>query len=205
MIKTVIIRILVALSWLLLWPHAILYWCSNQKQAIYEDTMADMNFRSANITGASAVLYVLLLDRFYRSLFYYRIGLPSLFVSWLWRGDSSFSITAKNVMGGVFCVHPSSTYLNAHYIGRNFTCRQNTTIGNKSDDKPSERPTIGDNVTLGANVVIIGNVRIGNNVTIGAGSVVVRDVPDNAIVVGNPARIIKYNSSHDNINNNICT
>ena len=102
-------------------------------------------------------------------------------------------------------MHPSSTYLNAQYIGRNFTCRQNTTIGNKSDDKPSERPTIGDNVTLGANVVIIGNVRIGNNVTIGAGSVVVRDVPDNAIVVGNPARIIKYNSSHDNINNNICT
>ena len=203
--KRLIIYIIVALSWLLLWPHAILYWCSNQKQAIYEDTMADMNFRSANITGASAVLYVLLLDRFYRSLFYYRIGLPSLFVSWLWRGDSSFSITAKNVMGGVFCVHPSSTYLNAHYIGRNFTCRQNTTIGNKSDDKPSERPTIGDNVTLGANVVIIGNVRIGNNVTIGAGSVVVRDVPDNAIVVGNPARIIKYNSSHDNINNNICT
>lgn len=34
---------------------------------------------------------------------------------------------------------------------------------------------------------------IGNNVTIGAGSVVVKDVPDNAVVVGNPARIIKYN------------
>lgn len=167
--------------------------------------MADMNFRSANITGASAVLYVLLLDRFYRSLFYYRIGLPSLFVSWLWRGDSSFSITAKNVMGGVFCVHPSSTYLNAHSIGRNFSCRQNTTIGNKSDDKPNERPTIGDNVTLGANVVIIGNVHIGNNVIIGAGSVVVKDVPDNAVVVGNPARIIRYNSTHDNINKDIHT
>lgn len=203
--KRLIIYIIVTLSWLLLWPHAIMYRLSNQKQAIYEDTMADMKFRSANITGVSAVLYVLLLDRYYRSLFYYRIGLPSLLVSWLWRGDSSFSITAKSMMGGVFCVHPSSTYLNAHYIGRNFTCRQNTTIGNKSDDKPSERPTIGDNVTLGANVVIIGNVRIGNNVTIGAGSVVVKDVPDNAIVVGNPARIIKYNSSHDNIDNNICT
>lgn len=161
--------------------------------------MADMNFRSAKITGTSAVLYVLLLDKYYRSLFYYRIGLPSLLVSWLWRGDSSFSITAKSIMGGAFCVHPSSTYLNAQYIGCNFTCRQNTTIGNKSDDKTNERPSIDDNVTLGANVVIIGNVRIGNNVTIGAGSVVVKDVPDNAIVVGNPARIIKYNSYHNNI------
>lgn len=203
MIKKFITLSVVFVSWLLLWPLAILYWLSYQKHAIYQDTMADMKFRSANIKGTSAVLYVLLLDKYYRSLFYYRIGFLSLLVSWLWRGDNSFSITAKNIMGGVFCVHPSSTYLNAHYIGRNFTCRQNTTIGNKSDDKPSERPTIGDNVSLGANVVIIGNVRIANNVTIGAGSVVVKDVPDNAIVVGNPARIIKYqyekcNSEHNN-------
>lgn len=54
-------------------------------------------------------------------------------------------------------------------------------------------------------MVIIGNVHIGNNVIIGAGSVVVKDVPDNAVVVGNPARIIKYNSTHDNINKDIYT
>ena len=41
-------------------------------------------------------------------------------------------------------------------------------------------------------VVIIGNITIGNNVTIGAGSVVVKDVPDNAVVVGNPAKIVKF-------------
>ena len=203
--KNSLINSIIVFSWLLLWPHAILYLLSNQRKQIYEDIMADMKYRSANITGISAVLYVLLMDRYYRSLFYYRIGVMSYLVSWLWRGDNSFSITAKNIMGGVFCVHPSSTYLNAHTIGRNFTCRQNTTIGNKSDDKPNERPTIGDNVTLGANVVIIGNVHIGNNVIIGAGSVVVKDVPDNAVVVGNPARIIKYNSTHDNINKDIYT
>lgn len=58
-------------------------------------------------------------------------------------------------------------------------------------------PTIGDNVSLGANVVIIGGVHIGNNVTIGAGSVVVKDVPDNAVVVGNPGRVIKYKEPNE--------
>ena len=52
------------------------------------------------------------------------------------------------------------------------------------------RPWLGDNVDVGANVVVIGGVRIGNNVKIGAGSVVTKDVPDNCTVVGNPARII---------------
>lgn len=199
MIKRIITVGLVTISWLLMLPHAILYLLSSQKKEIYEDTMRNMSFRHANISGLSAVLYVLLLDSYYRSLFYYRIGSPSYLLSWLWRGESSFSITSGHIIGGVFCVHPSSTYLNAHSIGCNFTCRQNTTLGNKSDDKPNERPTIGNNVTLGANVVIIGNVRIGNNVTIGAGSVVVKDVPDNAVVVGNPARIIKYSVNVDKL------
>ncbi|MDO5463801.1 MAG: DapH/DapD/GlmU-related protein [Akkermansia sp.] len=50
---------------------------------------------------------------------------------------------------------------------------------------------VGDNVEIGANVTIIGGVKIGNNSVIGAGSVVVKDVPANCVVAGNPAKIIK--------------
>ena len=50
-------------------------------------------------------------------------------------------------------------------------------------------------MSCGCHVIIIGDITIGNNVTIGAGAVVVKDVPDNAVVVGNPARIIKTKSS----------
>ena len=59
-------------------------------------------------------------------------------------------------------------------------------------EKDGKRPVIGNHVKMGCHVCILGGVHIGNNVTIGAGSVVVKDVPDNAVVVGNPARFIKY-------------
>lgn len=52
--------------------------------------------------------------------------------------------------------------------------------------------TIGDNVWLGGNATVLMGVTIGKNAVIGAGSVVTKDVPDNAVVVGNPARIIRY-------------
>lgn len=50
---------------------------------------------------------------------------------------------------------------------------------------------VGDNVWIGGNVCVLGGVTIGNNVVIGAGSVVVKDIPDNSIAVGNPCRVIK--------------
>ena len=52
----------------------------------------------------------------------------------------------------------------------------------------------GDNTYIGPNVCIVENVRIGNNVTIGAGSIVTKDIPDNATAVGNYAKVINYNN-----------
>lgn len=46
-----------------------------------------------------------------------------------------------------------------------------------------------------AGAKIVGNVKIGNNVVVGANAVVVKDVPDNAVVVGVPAKIVSYNAS----------
>lgn len=51
--------------------------------------------------------------------------------------------------------------------------------------------TIGDNVWLGGGVIVNPGVRIGNNVIAAAGSVIVKDVPDNSIVGGNPAKVLK--------------
>ncbi|WP_346676740.1 DapH/DapD/GlmU-related protein [Erysipelatoclostridium sp. An173] len=50
--------------------------------------------------------------------------------------------------------------------------------------------TIGNNVFIGAETVVLPNVKIGNNVIIGANSIVSKDIPDNSVVVGNPAKIV---------------
>ena len=52
--------------------------------------------------------------------------------------------------------------------------------------------TIGDNVWFCGHCTVLPGVTIGNNAVIGAGSVVTKDVPDNAVVAGNPARILRY-------------
>lgn len=63
---------------------------------------------------------------------------------------------------------------------------------NKVPDLEITKPiTIGDNVYIGNNVLLLPGVNIGNNVIIGAGAVVTKDVPDNSVAVGVPARVVK--------------
>lgn len=57
--------------------------------------------------------------------------------------------------------------------------------------------TIGDNVWIGGNSVILPGVTIGNNTVIGAGSVVSKDIPDNVIAVGNPCRVLRAITDED--------
>lgn len=76
-------------------------------------------------------------------------------------------------------------------LGHECMIFQNVTIGTKSIFA-HDFPKIGDKVIIGANSVLIGNITIGNNVLIGASSFVNVDLPENAIAVGNPAKIIGY-------------
>lgn len=97
------------------------------------------------------------------------------------------------VASGLIIYHGQSLVINQGVtIGANCVLRNSTTIGHKvlKDGTLSKCPVIGDRVDIGANVCIIGEISIGNDVIIGAGTVVVKNIPDNCTVVGNPARII---------------
>jgi acetyltransferase-like isoleucine patch superfamily enzyme len=84
---------------------------------------------------------------------------------------------------------------NDAFIGPNvsrYTACHSTDVAERNSRREWAEPvTIGDNVWIGGSVTILPGVTIGNGVTIGAGSVVTKDVPDNVVVAGNPAKIIK--------------
>lgn len=83
---------------------------------------------------------------------------------------------------GPIVINPTAT------IGDNCTIMQFSTIG----AEVSNAAKIGNNVYIGPNSCIVENVIIGDNVTIGAGSVVTKDIPENATVAGNYAKIIHF-------------
>ena len=77
----------------------------------------------------------------------------------------------------------------AKCIGENCTLDHKVTIGVGGRNR--EKPIIGDNVRVESGALVFGGIRIGNNVTIKAGTVCSKNIPDNCVVEGNPARIFK--------------
>lgn len=171
-------------------PHIVLYKMSKQKGLIDADLKSYKCHNNTPYNGLIWFVVLLFNNIYFRNIFYMRIGKLSGVCKWYLPGDKTF-YPCPNIGGGIYAAHPFSTILNAKSIGSNFSFRNNTTVGNKRDGEGFNGPVIKDNVMLGANVCVIGDVVIGNNVIVGAGSVVIKDVPDNCVVAGNPAKIIK--------------
>ena len=76
-------------------------------------------------------------------------------------------------------------------IGDNVTLYQGVTLGGTGKDVGKRHPTIGDNVVIGAGAKVLGPFTVGSGSKIGASSVVLKEVPENCTVVGNPGRIVR--------------
>lgn len=120
--------------------------------------------------------------------FYYL--LLSRYIRWYYHCDIPYTL---DVSGCYFCHKAFGVVINPHTVfGRNVVIQHSVTIGEIGDGVP----TIGDNVYIGARVIVIGGIMIGDNVKIGAGTVVTKDIPAGCTVVGVPARII-IKESHE--------
>ena len=71
-------------------------------------------------------------------------------------------------------------------VGNNCTIYHNATLGGTGKDKHKRHPDLGNNVMVGSGAKVLGPIKIGNNVKIGANAVILKNVPDNATVVGVP-------------------
>lgn len=121
-------------------------------------------------------------------------------------GDFTYltsSVTMMNTTIGKFCSiaqgvciglgdHPSSTFVSSHptFFSPHRQCGR--TFAKEPYYPEMGVNTIGNDVWIGVNAIIMNNVNIGNGAIIGAGAVVTKDVPDYAIVVGSPARLLRY-------------
>lgn len=155
-------------------------------------------FLRSIINPCYSVLYTFWLGSFFRQnkrLFI----LPYLIVC-LWHRWNSYKTGIQLIFGtkigpGLTFAHYGSIVINpASIVGTNCLIYQGVTIGSKRRGKKTEAPIIGNNVILGAGSKVLGNVIIGNNVVVGANAVVTKDIPDNATVVGIPAKVINYDA-----------
>lgn len=102
---------------------------------------------------------------------------------------------------GFFIGHFSGIFINTNaIIGKNCNLSQGVTLGKSNRGNNKGVPIIGDNVYIGPDAKIIGNIKVGNNVAIGANCVVTKDIPDNSVVVGIPGKVISHEGSNGYIN-----
>jgi serine O-acetyltransferase len=113
------------------------------------------------------------------------------FLSHVSRFMTGVEIHPAAVLGpGLFIDHGMGVVIGeTAEVGENVSILQGVTLGGTSTKREKRHPTLGDNVVVGAGAKIIGGFRIGNGSRIGAGSVVVREVPENSVVVGVPGRV----------------
>ena len=116
---------------------------------------------------------------------------PARLVSHLSRFLTGIEIHPAAKLGqGLFIDHGMGLVIGeTAEVGENVSLLQGVTLGGTSVRREKRHPTLGDNVTVGAGASILGGFTIGAGSRIGAGSVVVREVPENAVVVGVPGRV----------------
>jgi serine O-acetyltransferase len=78
-------------------------------------------------------------------------------------------------------------------VGDDVTLYQGVTLGGTGKEHGKRHPTIEDEVVIGGGAKVLGNITVGRNCRIGAGSVVLRNVPENSTIVGVPGHIIFRN------------
>ena len=110
-----------------------------------------------------------------------------------------------NIGKGLYIGHPYNITINPDAVlGENINIHKGVTIGQENRGVRKGAPTIGNQVWIGINATIVGNITIGNDVLIAPNSYVNCNVPSHSVVIGNPCKIIpRENATEEYINNTV--
>lgn len=149
--------------------------------------------RISKKSWAFQLVWLLVNKKVFRNIFYYRVACKSKtaasVLNLFFTKQHDCEISGR-IGPGLAIWHGYGTVISCNEIGENFSAWQGVTVGrNPKQGQKVDKPTIGDNCSVFTNAVVAGNIRIGSNVKIGAGSVCMKDVPDDCVVLGNPCRI----------------
>ena len=170
--------------------------CSTQKHLIEADVKRWNQIDQVNLGFFKSINWHLTCKKEFRNLLQHRLknsgGLTPIIhyavARILWKPMESLFIYTKEIGGGLYIQHGFATIISAKKIGENCRIYQQVTIGYKQEFCP----VLEDNVSVSCGAKVLGDVTMHKNSMAGAGAVVVKDVPENAIVAGVPAKVIAY-------------
>jgi serine O-acetyltransferase len=189
--KRFVLGALYCLSVSRLLPHLVLLRLSPQRPLIEADLARwdKICLKSSPPRSATSLFFYFMTYYLeYRNLFYFRIGGVRRLVEFLCPPMESLMLNTGPVGPGLFIQHGIGTIITAKSIGEDCWVNQQVTIGYAAK---GGAPVIGDRVTINAGAKVIGEVTVGSDVVIGANAVVVKNVPPNVTVVGVPAYIVR--------------
>lgn len=168
---------------------------------MFDSLRRDIQAAMERDPAARGRLEVLLCYPGVHALAFHRLGhrlwrwgwvVPARLVSHLGRFFTGIEIhPAARIGPGVFIDHGMGVVIGeTAELGENVTLYQGVTLGGTSLKREKRHPTLGRNVVVGAGAAILGAITIGDGSRVGGGSVVVKDVPPNSVVVGVPGKII---------------
>ena len=176
--------------------------CSRQKNLIKMDVARWSKIDGTNRGFFNAINWYMTYKKEFRNLIQHRLKHPSntvlsmvhfMIARILWKPMESLYIYTQDIGGGLYIQHGFATIISAKKIGENCRIYQQVTIGYKGEDSP----ILEDNVAVTCGAKVLGNVTMHSNSLAAAGAVVIKDVPENAIVGGVPAKVIGYKDENN--------
>lgn len=169
---------------------------------VRDDVMADLQRYQIKSGGGYKLFNKIMLDsKVYHNLLYYRVykknPLLARVVGLFFHKKEDLEIFGE-IAGGLIIYHGHGTVICCESMGKNCSVYSGVIIGrNHRIIDGHNKPRIGDNVSIYSNAVVAGGITIGNNVKIGAGAVVLKDIPDNAVVIGQSLTYKIVEGRHD--------